>query len=37
MDDTLLVIIPFFSGSYGLNSDYLLQKTGEFIKEKLNK
>jgi len=29
--ETLLVIIPFFSGSYGLNSNYLLQQFGEQI------
>lgn len=29
---TLLVIIPFFSGRYGLNSDYLLQEMGGRIK-----
>ena len=26
--DTLLVVIPLFSGSYGLNSNYLLQEIG---------
>ena len=30
---TTLFVIPFFSGSYGLNSDYLLQKTGDRIRE----
>ncbi|ALO35863.1 hypothetical protein CMT41_14885 [Colwellia sp. MT41] len=29
---TLLVIIPFFSGRYGLNSNYLLQEMGQRIK-----
>ncbi len=33
IDDTLLVVIPFFSGSYGLNSNYLLQEMGNKIKE----
>lgn len=28
---TKLVVIPFFSGSYGLNSDYLLQEMGTRI------
>lgn len=35
-DGTLLVVIPFFSGSNGLNSHYLLQKMGERIKDLLN-
>lgn len=30
-EDTTLVVIPFFSGSYGLNSNYLLQEMGERI------
>ena len=30
---TTLVVIPFFSGSYGLNSDYLLQEMGNRIRE----
>ena len=30
---TLLVVIPFFSGRYGLNSNALLQKMGERISE----
>jgi len=30
---TLLVVIPFFSGRYGLNSNVLLQKMGERISE----
>ncbi|SFE04741.1 hypothetical protein [Nitrosomonas sp. Nm166] len=30
---TTLVVIPFFSGSYGLNSNYLLQKIGNRIRE----
>ncbi|MGB5233206.1 MAG: hypothetical protein WBN83_16960, partial [Desulfoprunum sp.] len=29
---TWLFVIPFFSGQYGLNSDYLIQRMGEFIK-----
>jgi hypothetical protein len=29
---TVLFVIPFFSGQYGLNSDYLLQQMGEKIK-----
>lgn len=33
IDKTLLVVIPFFSGRYGLNSNYLLQKMGEEIKK----
>lgn len=28
---TVLVVIPFFSGAYGLNSNYLLQEFGEQI------
>lgn len=32
VDETLLVIIPFFSGRYGLNSNYLLQQMGEKIR-----
>ncbi len=31
IEKTLLVVIPFFSGRYGLNSNYLLQKMGEEI------
>lgn len=31
-----LVVIPHFAGSYGLNSDESLQKTGEFIAEIMN-
>jgi hypothetical protein len=34
--NTLLVIIPFFSGRYGLNSNYLLQEMGARIKLLLN-
>ncbi len=34
-DETLLVITPFSTSSNGLNSDYLLQKTGEKIRELL--
>lgn len=30
---TILVVIPFFSSQFGLNSDYLLQEMGEKIKE----
>jgi len=30
---TTLVVIPFFTGSYGLNSNDLIQKMGESIKE----
>lgn len=30
-NNTLLVIIPFFSGRYGLNSNYLLQEMGSRI------
>jgi len=30
--NTLLVVIPFFSGRYGLNSNYLLQEMGNRIK-----
>lgn len=33
-EDTKLVVIPFFSGAYGLNSDYLLQQVGDRIREK---
>jgi hypothetical protein len=36
IDKTLLVVIPFFSGRYGLNSNYLLQQMGERIKNLLN-
>ena len=32
--DTMLVVIPFFSGPYGLNSDYLLQQMGNKIRDK---
>ena len=32
-DDTTLVVIPFFSGSYGLNSNHLLQEMGMKIRE----
>ena len=35
-DKTLIVIIPFFSGRYGLNSNYLLQEMGKEIKKLLN-
>jgi len=35
--DTLLVVIPFFSGRYGLNSNYLLQEMGERISQLLKK
>jgi hypothetical protein len=31
--DTTLIVIPFFSGTYGLNSNALLQKMGERIRE----
>lgn len=34
-DGTLLVVIPFFSGRYGLNSDYLLKEMGSRIKSLL--
>jgi len=34
--NTLLVVIPFFSGRYGLNSNYLLQQMGKRISELLN-
>lgn len=30
---TTLVVVPFFSGSYGLNSDILLQETGSIIRK----
>jgi hypothetical protein len=30
--ETLLVVIPFFTGSYGLNSNFLLQEMGERIR-----
>lgn len=30
---TTLVIVPFFSGPYGLNSDYLLEEMGKRIRE----
>ena len=33
INGTTLVVIPFFSGSYGLNSDFLIQETGLRIKE----
>lgn len=36
IDKTLLVVIPFFSGRYGLNSHYLLQEMGKRIKNLLN-
>ena len=32
VDKTLLVVIPFFSGRYGLNSNYLLQEMGGNIR-----
>jgi hypothetical protein len=32
-DGTLLVVIPFFTSSNGLNSDYLLQETGRVISD----
>jgi transcriptional activator of eps genes len=35
-DQTLLVVVPFFTSSNGLNSDYLLQKAGEEIAGILN-
>ena len=35
-DETLLVIIPFFSGRYGLNSNHLLQEMGGRIQKLLN-
>jgi len=31
---TTLVVVPFFSGSYGLNSNHLLQEMGKKIREK---
>jgi len=31
-EDTTLVVIPFFSGIHGLNSDYLLQEMGKRIR-----
>lgn len=31
-DETLIVITPFFSGRYGLNSNFLLEKMGKEIK-----
>lgn len=34
-EHTTLVVIPFFSGKYGLNSNYLLQEMGERIKKGL--
>ena len=34
-DDTLLVVIPFFGGRYGLNSNNLLQEMGNRIKKLL--
>lgn len=33
LDGTLIVVIPFFSGRYGLNSNYLLEKMGCEIKK----
>jgi hypothetical protein len=36
IDKTLLVVVPFFSGSYGLNSYYLLNEMGKAIKNLLN-
>lgn len=36
VDKTLLIVIPFFSGRYGLNSDYLLQEMGNKIRGLLN-
>lgn len=33
--NTLLVVIPFFSGRYGLNSNYLLQEMGNQIRKLL--
>lgn len=35
VDKTLLVVIPFFSGRYGLNSNHLLQEMGSEIKKLL--
>jgi hypothetical protein len=35
IENTLIVILPFFSGSYGLNSYYLLNEMGKRIKELL--
>jgi len=32
-NETTLVVIPFFSGRYGLNSNHLLQEMGERIAE----
>jgi hypothetical protein len=32
-DERLFVVIPHFSGPYGLNSDYLIEKVGNKIKE----
>ncbi|OZG71077.1 hypothetical protein BTA51_22100 [Hahella sp. CCB-MM4] len=34
--NTLLVVVPFFSGRYGLNSNYLLQEIGAKIKSLLD-
>lgn len=36
-NNTLLVVIPFFSGRYGLNSNHLLEEMGERIKGLLEK
>jgi len=33
VDGTLIVVIPFFSGRYGLNSNHLLQEMGKEIKK----
>lgn len=33
INQTTLVVIPFFSGSYGLNSNHLLQQMGNRIRE----
>jgi hypothetical protein len=33
--DTKLVIIPFFSGAHGLNSDHLIQQIGNDIRDKI--
>lgn len=35
IEETTLFVIPFLSGPYGLNSDYLLQKMGEIIQKKV--
>lgn len=32
-EDTLMIVIPFFTGRYGLNSNYLLQEMGNRIQQ----